>query len=108
MPYLMGVVHGPREQSALSSWWKRARGVALSRVATAMGFLFILPAMVLYITFSAYPLVRGFMIAFSDYRYLIPDHQPFNGLITSLRWSTTRSFGNRLAARSTTPQSTPR
>ncbi len=45
-----------------------------------LGYLFILPAMALYLVFSAYPLVRGVMIAFSDYRYLIPDHQPFNGL----------------------------
>jgi multiple sugar transport system permease protein len=46
----------------------------------AMGYLFILPALALYITFSAYPLVRGLTIAFSDYRFLIPNHQPFNGL----------------------------
>lgn len=45
-----------------------------------LGYLFILPAMALYMTFSAYPLIRGVMIAFSDYRYLIPNHQPFNGL----------------------------
>jgi len=45
-----------------------------------LGYLFILPAMALYLTFSAYPLVRGLMIAFSDYRYLIPGHSPFNGI----------------------------
>ena len=45
-----------------------------------LGYLFILPAMALYITFSAYPLIRGVMIAFSDYRYLLPNHQPFNGI----------------------------
>jgi multiple sugar transport system permease protein len=49
------------------------------RLAT-LGYLFILPAMALYLTFSAYPLVRGLMIAFSDYRYLIPGHSPFNGI----------------------------
>jgi ABC-type sugar transport system permease subunit len=45
-----------------------------------MGYLFILPALALYVTFSAYPLVRGLTIAFSDYRFLVPNHQPFNGL----------------------------
>lgn len=54
--------------------WRVAVGPA------ALGYLFILPALLLYITFSAYPLVRGVIIAFSDYRYLIPDHQPFNGI----------------------------
>ena len=34
----------------------------------------------LYLLFQGYPIVRGLMIAFSDYRFLIPDHQPFNGL----------------------------
>ncbi|MEZ4680501.1 MAG: sugar ABC transporter permease [Caldilineaceae bacterium] len=34
----------------------------------------------LYLIFSGYPLIRGLLIAFSDYRYLIPNHQPFNGI----------------------------
>jgi ABC-type sugar transport system permease subunit len=52
-----------------------------SRLSGAtMGYLFILPALALYITFSAYPLVRGLIIAFSDYRFLVPNHQPFNGI----------------------------
>lgn len=48
--------------------------------ASAMGYLFIFPAIALYVTFSAYPLIRGLTIAFSDYRFLVPNHQPFNGL----------------------------
>ena len=44
------------------------------------GWLFIGPAVILYIIFSAYPLIRGIGIAFSDYRYLVPGHEPFNGL----------------------------
>ncbi|RDJ93359.1 sugar ABC transporter permease, partial [Lacticaseibacillus rhamnosus] len=45
-----------------------------------MGYAFIAPAVGLYLLFQGYPIVRGLMIAFSDYRFLIPDHQPFNGL----------------------------
>jgi ABC-type sugar transport system permease subunit len=63
----------PAKRATTQSKWYR-------REAVVMGYLFILPALALYITFSAYPLVRGVMIAFSDYRFLIPDHQPFNGL----------------------------
>ncbi len=44
------------------------------------GYLFIGPAVLLYLVFNAYPLIRGLVIAFSDYRYLIPGHAPFNGL----------------------------
>jgi len=59
---------------ALRNVWRESWGTA------TMGYLFILPALLLYATFSVYPLIRGVMIAFSDYRYLIPDHQPFNGV----------------------------
>jgi multiple sugar transport system permease protein len=65
----------------LSGWWQALRGLRQGGWGNAtMGYLFILPALALYLVFSAYPLVRGVAIAFSDYRYLIPDHHPFNGL----------------------------
>lgn len=71
----------PASESAIGNWWQALRGVRQeNRGHALMGYLFILPALALYLTFSGYPLIRGLMIAFSDYRYLIPDHQPFNGL----------------------------
>jgi ABC-type sugar transport system permease subunit len=67
--------------SALQRWWQALRRVRREdRSDALLGYLFIFPALALYITFSAYPLIRGVAIAFSDYRYLIPDHHPFNGL----------------------------
>jgi multiple sugar transport system permease protein len=71
----------PASESALGGWRQALRGVRQeSRGHALMGYLFILPALALYLTFSGYPLIRGLMIAFSDYRYLIPNYQPFNGL----------------------------
>lgn len=74
----------PRADGEITLWqqWRQAwRGTGQERSSHAlMGYLFILPALALYLTFSGYPLIRGLLIAFSDYRYLIPDHQPFNGL----------------------------
>lgn len=74
----------PRAGGEITLWqqWRQAwRGAGQERPSHAlMGYLFILPALALYLTFSGYPLIRGLLIAFSDYRYLIPDHQPFNGL----------------------------
>src|SRR5437773_547421 len=58
-----------------TSWWRRA-----STRDAAMAYLFILPGMALYALFQGYPIVRGLVIAFSDYRYLVPDWQPFNGV----------------------------
>ncbi|MCL4858332.1 MAG: sugar ABC transporter permease [Caldilineaceae bacterium] len=71
----------PPNQTAFGYWWRALRGLGREERGDALlGYLFILPALALYITFSAYPLIRGVAISFSDYRYLIPDHQPFNGL----------------------------
>jgi len=56
-------------------WWRRA-----STRDAAMAYLFIFPAIALYAVFQGYAIVRGLVIAFSDYRYLVPDWQPFNGV----------------------------
>src|SRR5919202_4065611 len=56
-------------------WWRRA-----AVRDAAMAYLFVLPALALYALFQGYPIVRGLVIAFSDYRYLVPNWQPFNGL----------------------------
>ena len=50
-------------RQALRNVWRENWGAA------TMGYLFILPALALYITFSAYPLIRGVMIAFSPGRH---------------------------------------
>lgn len=47
------------------------------------GYFFIAPAIILYLIFQAWPIVRGFFMAFSDYRWLLPDTHGlvgFNGL----------------------------
>ncbi|MEZ4621700.1 MAG: sugar ABC transporter permease [Caldilineaceae bacterium] len=73
-----------KELGGATAW--RARQPARRRARrermghALMGYLFILPALALYLIFSGYPLIRGLLIAFSDYRYLIPNHQPFNGI----------------------------
>lgn len=47
------------------------------------GYVFITPAIVMYLIFQFWPIVRGLFMAFSDYRWLIPETQTlagFNGL----------------------------
>lgn len=44
------------------------------------GYAFIAPAMVLFLVFGFWPVLRGLIMAFQDYRYLIPDYMPFVGL----------------------------
>lgn len=48
------------------------------------GYILGLPPLLLYATFSAYPILRGLVMAFQDYRFLIPETRSplvsFNGL----------------------------
>jgi len=47
------------------------------------GYVFIAPAVILYLVFQAWPIGRGLFMAFSDYRWIIPETHGlagFNGL----------------------------
>jgi len=45
------------------------------------GYLFIAPALLLYLTFNIWPLIRGILMTFTDYRFVYPDTRwKFNGL----------------------------
>ncbi|MBV7336853.1 sugar ABC transporter permease [Chloroflexi bacterium TSY] len=47
----------------------------------ALGYLFIAPAMLLYLVFNIWPIIRGFLMAFTDYRFIYPDTRwEFNGV----------------------------
>lgn len=46
-----------------------------------LGYTFIAPAMLLYLVFNIWPLIRGFLMAFTDYRFVYPDTRwDFNGV----------------------------
>src|SRR5262245_46667424 len=76
----MAQQHAP-ERSNAAAWWQAARGLRQEAWGDALaGYLFVGPAVLLFFVFNAYPVVRGLLIAFSDYRYLVPDRAPFNGL----------------------------
>ncbi len=45
------------------------------------GYLFLLPALILYLVFNVWTIFRGFAMAFTDYRFLYPDSRwDFNGI----------------------------
>jgi ABC-type sugar transport system permease subunit len=47
------------------------------------GYLFVAPALILYLVFQAWPILRGLFMAFSDYRWIIPETHGlagFNGI----------------------------
>ena len=46
-----------------------------------LGYLFIAPALLLYLIFNIWPLNRGILMAFTDYRFVYPETRwDFNGV----------------------------
>ena len=59
------------------------KNVRQEKAGNRLGYLFITPAIVLFLVFQGYPIVRGLLMSFSDYRWLVPETQglfAFNGL----------------------------
>lgn len=63
----------PTSRTARRSWW-----------GNPVGYLFVGPGVLLYLLFSVYPIIRGLVMAFQDYRFLRPASRnpinSFNGL----------------------------
>lgn len=58
--------------------WRRRREEP--QKTNPVGYLFIAPALILYLVFNIWPMIRGFLMAFTDYRFVYPDTQwAFNG-----------------------------
>jgi ABC-type sugar transport system permease subunit len=72
------------EQEGFLTGFKNAfRNVRQEKRGNRLGYLFIAPAILLFLVFQGYPIVRGLQMAFSDYRWLVPETQGFfdlNGL----------------------------
>lgn len=50
------------------------------------GYFFIAPAIILYVIFQFWPILRGLFMAFSDYRWLIPGTHGFAGFNAVDNW----------------------
>jgi multiple sugar transport system permease protein len=65
----------------LTTLWRGWRNRRQERVRyNPLGYLFIAPAMILYLIFNIWPMIRGMLMAFTDYRFIYPDSRwDFNG-----------------------------
>jgi ABC-type sugar transport system permease subunit len=83
----------PSSDGTVARWWRALKQTHRESWGESLtGYLFIGPAVALFLTFNAYPVVRGLVIAFSDYRYLVPDHSPFNAIDNWLEMVRDRVF----------------
>lgn len=73
----------PAQRSALGEFLYQLRSLRSQRWGNLWGYVFVAPALILYFVFQAWPIIRGFYMAFSDYRWIIPETHgwnSFNGL----------------------------
>ncbi len=54
-------------------------GIRRQKWGNLWGYVFIAPAVIMYLVFQAWPILRGLFMAFSDYRWLIPASKGFAG-----------------------------
>ncbi len=82
----MAKVDQVREQGAGAvsrQFLSELTGIRRQEWGNLWGYVFIAPAVILYLVFQAWPILRGLFMAFSDYRWLIPATKGwagFNGL----------------------------
>ncbi|MEM7131747.1 MAG: sugar ABC transporter permease [Chloroflexota bacterium] len=70
---------GNRDVRTLFSVWRSNQREP--KQDNLIGYLFIAPAMALFLTFNIWPLIRGILMAFTDYRFVYPDTRwKFNGV----------------------------
>lgn len=67
--------------SAVQSFLGAARAARKESWGNPLGYLFIAPAIILYLVFNFWVLLRGFLMAFTNYRFLVPgSNWAWNGL----------------------------
>ena len=75
----MAKVDQVREQGAgavAREFMSELIGLRRQKWGNLWGYVFIAPAVIMYLVFQAWPILRGLFMAFSDYRWLIPASYP--------------------------------
>ncbi|MGH2457959.1 MAG: carbohydrate ABC transporter permease [Chloroflexota bacterium] len=71
----------PRDGNTLRQLAREYRAARSRGWGNPWGYVFIAPALVIYLIFNVWPILRGFTMAFTDYRYLVPGSEwDWNGL----------------------------
>ena len=59
--------------TTLRSLVQEVRALRTQKWGNKMGYLFVLPAFALFVMFNTWPIFRGLLMAFQDYRFLVPE-----------------------------------
>jgi ABC-type sugar transport system permease subunit len=83
-------------ESSFQKWKKAFRTAKHEKWGDLWGYLFIAPALLMFAIFGLWPTVRGLIMAFQDYRYLIPNHMPFIGFGNFVEMANDQDFWDSL------------
>jgi ABC-type sugar transport system permease subunit len=76
--------------ATLNRWWQTLKGVRKERWGDPMGYLFLAPGLALFAVFQIWPLIRGFVMAFTDFSFLkqLTEQAHFVGLANFVEFLT--------------------
>jgi multiple sugar transport system permease protein len=98
-PEIDHVPRQPAQRSSLTEFVHQLRTLRSQRWGNLWGYVFVAPTLILYAIFQAWPIVRGFFMAFSDYRWIIPETHgwsSFNGLANFTEMTQDETFWRSL------------
>lgn len=91
----------PAPSTNVVGMWRSLRSTRDTAPTNPFGYLFILPAIGLYLVFNIWPLVRGFAMAFTDYRFLYEETRwDFNGFANYQEMLQDKAFWSALGVTS--------
>lgn len=88
-------VRGEGARAVAKEAVRELTGLHRQKWGNLWGYFFIAPAVILYVVFQAWPILRGLFMAFSDYRWIVPATHGwagFNGLANWFEMFQDRTF----------------
>jgi ABC-type sugar transport system permease subunit len=76
--------------ATIAQWWQTLKNVRKEGWGDPMGYLFLAPGLVMFAVFQIWPLIRGFVMAFTDFAFLrqLTDPTHFVGLANFVEFFT--------------------
>ncbi len=89
----MAIPTGESRSDTLRALGRALRAGRAEGLGNPFGYFFIAPAIILYLIFNVWPLVRGLTMAFTDYRFIYPNTAwDFNGVANFVEMAHDREF----------------
>ena len=81
------VVQAQGRKAVLADFFQQIAHIRAQKWGNLWGYFFIAPAIIMYLLFQGWPILRGLYMAFTDYRWLIPATHGLKGFNGLANWS---------------------